>query len=424
MTRTLSVGVLTVLFVMPQPAQAGNAVTRWTEHAMQAVRDRNVGTPAAGRLYAMVTVAMYDAVNGIDSTRRHGREHALVAATGAPVAGHREAAVAAAAHAVLSALTPAQAPVLDAALAAELDALGASDPPVLAGERWGRSVGQRVVSLRASDGTQTALNMPAGTGIGEHRAPFDARFRNMTPFGIQSTAPYASGPPPALTSAEYTAAFDDVKTYGQQDGDAERDEIALFWLAEGGTARETGLWLQAVIAVAEQEGTVENLSETARLFALVGMSIADAVAVVWDTKANYFTWRPFVAIREAELDGNPDTAPDPAWTPRNVSVGASPEFNSGTSSFGGATSAVLEQVYCTASLPMCFETDLAPNGPRCYASALELAEEAGRSRIFQGIHFQFSNEDGRRVGRGIGREIATSRLRRTTPGGGPACQMP
>ena len=34
-------------------------------------------------------------------------------------------------------------------------------------------------------------------------------------------------------------------------------------------------------------------------------------------------------------------------------------------------------------------------GP-CYASELEAAEEAGCSRIFQGMHFQFSNEDGRR----------------------------
>lgn len=39
----------------------------------------------------------------------------------------------------------------------------------------------------------------------------------------------------------------------------------------------------------------------------------------------------------------------------------------------------------------------ASNGPRFYASPLEAAREAGRSRVFQGIHFQFSNEDGRRA---------------------------
>jgi hypothetical protein len=408
---------IVILALAPDAAWAGNSVTRWAEQSMRTVRERNIGTPAAGRLYAMVNVAMYDAVNGIDTARRHGREHALVPALGAPVNGNRDAAVAAAAHAVLRALAPAQAPVLDAALAEDLAALGESDPPVVLGRGWGAGVGQQVVALRSADGTQSPLNIPAGSGIGEHRAVFDARYRNMTPFGITSLEPYASDAPPALTSDAYTAAFDDVKTLGGPDGDPERNEIALFWLAEGGTPRETGTFLQALIAIVEERGTVGNLSDTARLFALVGMAIADSVAVVWNTKAEYFTWRPFYAIREADLDGNPDTAADPSWTPRNTSIGASPEYNSGTSSFGGAASAVLEQFYCTTGISFCFATDLAPNGPRCYVSPLALAEEAGRSRIYQGIHFQFSNEDGRRAGRLIGHDVATSRLRRLAPGG-------
>lgn len=400
------VGVLLV----PQHAFAGNSITRWMEHAMQTVRQRNVGTPAAGRLYAMVAAAMYDAVNGIDTARHHGHEHAIVAATHAPMNGQRDAAAAAAAHAVLTGVVPAQTAILDAALAADLQALGENDPPVVAGRNWGAYVGQAVLSARSADGTQSALMMPAGSGIGVHRAAFDARFRNMLPFGIASIAPYASAPPPALGSADYAAAFNDVKTYGQQDGDAERNEIAQFWLAEGGTVREPGLWLLALAAIVEQYGTAGNVSGTARLFALVTMAIADSVCVTWDTKAAYYTWRPAIAIREADLDGNADTEKDAAWTPRNVSIGASPEFNSGTSSFGGAMSAIVEAFYGTPT-PFCFATDLAPNGARCYASALAAAEEAGRSRIYQGIHFQFSNVDGRRVGRLIGRDIVATRLR-------------
>jgi hypothetical protein len=109
-------------------------------------------------------------------------------------------------------------------------------------------------------------------------------------------------------------------------------------------------------------------------------------------KATYFTWRPTVAIREADTDGNPATEPDPAWTSRIGAVGGSPEYNSGTSAFAGAASAVIEGFYNDAALGFCFQTDKAINGPRCYSSSLEGAEEAGRSRIYQGIHFQFSNE--------------------------------
>jgi hypothetical protein len=148
-----------------------------------------------------------------------------------------------------------------------------------------------------------------------------------------------------------------------------------------------------------------------RLLALVAMSVADSVIVSWDTKARYFTWRPVVAIREASTDGNAATMAEPSWRPRYGSPGASPEYNSGTSTFGGAASRILEQFYSRKQLSFCFKTDNAQTGPRCFDSPLQAAEEAGRSRILQGIHFQFSNEDGRRVGRAIGDEIVTTRLR-------------
>jgi hypothetical protein len=124
---------LACVLLLPHSAFAGNTVTRWAEHAMQVVRAANVGTPNAGRLYGMVTVAMYDAVNGINVAQRHGREHALVPGTGAPPQGSRNAAIAAAAYAVLVALVPAQMPSLDTALAEDLTA--ALDGDAVAGQQ-------------------------------------------------------------------------------------------------------------------------------------------------------------------------------------------------------------------------------------------------------------------------------------------------
>jgi hypothetical protein len=187
--------VLAGALLLPQPVLAENAVTRWVEHALEAVRSHNVGTPNAGRLYAMVMVAMYDTVNGIDRARNDdddeggGREHALVPPTNAPINGHRDAA--AAAHAVLVALTPDQVLELDAALVAELEVAGGGDKPhVAAGRDWGEYVGQQVVALRSTDGTQTAQNIPTCSRFnnsvacepGEFHTSFDARWRNMTPY--------------------------------------------------------------------------------------------------------------------------------------------------------------------------------------------------------------------------------------------------
>ena len=103
---------------------------------------------------------------------------------------------------------------------------------------------------------------------------------------------------------------------------------------------------------------------------------------------------------------------DRTWTSRISTVGGSPEYNSGTSTFAGAASAAIEGFYCRETIAFSFQTDRASNGPRAYSNPLEAAREAGRSRIFQGIHFQFSNEDGRRAGRAIGTEIVNTKLGR------------
>jgi hypothetical protein len=431
---TIAIALGLAFVAAPASASAGNGVTRSVEQSLDAVRAQNVGTPNAGRLYAMVTVAMYDAVNGIDRAHRRGRTHALVPPDGAPTSGNRDVAAAAAAHAVLrGVLRSDQPPVsdgtLDAALAAEIAAAGGRDDGgVAAGAEWGEYVGKQVVAQRSTDGTQSPQTIgmcsrfsdPFACEPGEFHASFDARWRAMKPFGVADASAYGSPPPPAIDGSAYAVAYDDVRTCGSNSAalDAlctdpttpgQRQEISTFWLAENGTVRETGTFVQASLALAEQQGTVESTSKTARLFALVGMAIADAVKVSWEAKATYFTWRPTTAIRRAGEDGNAATAPDGSWTSRIGTVGGSPEYNSGTSTFAGAASAAIEGFYCR-SVGFSFQTDMASRGPRAYANPLEAAREAGRSRIFQGIHFQFSNEDGRRAGRGIGSEIARTRL--------------
>jgi hypothetical protein len=405
-------------------ANQGQYASRWVEQAFQAVRDQNVGTLPASRLYAMVTVAIYDAVNGIDRARWVGREHALVPPTGAPIFALRAAAVAGAAHAVLTSLTPAQAPALDQALAADLTALGGAGVDFVArGRNWGVAVGQQVVALRSNDGTQAALLMPPSTAPGAHRTEYDARYSIMTPFGIANKDAYQAPPPPALTSSTYTASFIDAKAVGTHDGNPVHEEIATFWGGESGTARESGNWLQASVAIVQERSLEHSLSATARLYAMVGMATGDGSIVSHDAKADYYTWRVVPAIHEADADGNAATIADPAWVPRNGTGNlGSPEYTSGAAAFAGACSAAIEHFFCSKNVSFCFSTDVAP-APRCYATPLEAAIEGGRARVLQGVHFQFSVDAAIAQSRGIGAEIGTTRLRRVLPNGKvlPAC---
>jgi hypothetical protein len=428
----------------PAPRVVDNVATRWVDRALGAVRSGNPvvhsGTPGSARTYAMTTAAMYDAVNGIERAgETTDAGNAVVASyVDAPSGANREAAASAAAHEVLRSLFADNAAVtaaLDAAQDQELQALG-TEPSVEAGRAWGAAVGRMVLSARANDGTEKGASKPGGTGPGVFPRTFSgAQFRNMAPFGVRSIAPYVSAGPPALDSAQYAAAFNEVKAIGSStDGDGERTAIARHWLAEEGTARETGLWFKAARAVAADQGTAASLSDTVRLFALLGAGIADAVTVSWTDKFTTHYWRPGDAIRQAGSDDNPATEEDASWSPRNgictsatlttCSVfGGSPEHTSGTSAFAGAAAEILAGFYCTDSIRFAFSGEQADSTPRAYGGFAEAAREAGRSRVYGGVHFQFSNDAGREAGKSIGQEIVRTRLLRagSEPGAGAAC---
>jgi hypothetical protein len=237
----------------------------------------------------------------------------------------------------------------------------------------------------------------------------------MTPFGIATADLHEAPPPPALTSVEYTASFIDAKAVGTADGDPVSGEIATFWGGGLGTPGEAAHWLEAAIAIAEQYSVVRSLAATARLYALIGMATADGSLVTHDAKADYFTWRVVPAIREADIDGNPETTADPAWVPRTGTGNlTTPEYTSGAASYAGAAAAIIEQFLCD-EVTFCFATAVA-DGERCYASPDQSAEEAGRARVLQGSHFQFAVDAALAQGRGVGEEIATTRLLRSGSG--------
>src|SRR5262249_42320735 len=125
------------------------------------------------------------------------------------------------------------------------------------------------------------------------------------------------GPPPQLTSSEYTAAFNEVKELGSLDSatrTADQTEAAMFW--QGVVTPNTGSlgqWNGVAQVVAAAQRT--SLADNTRLFALLNLADADVTIACWDAKYTYTFWGPVTAIRAADTDGNPDTEADPNWTP-------------------------------------------------------------------------------------------------------------
>ena len=407
-----------------------NPVRSWNEQALATVRTKSGSDAQAARLYAMVNVAVFDAVNGIvtEDKQDGARDHALVPSTGAPRHGDVHAAASAAAHAVLAGEYPDLAasrynPLLESEMAL-LDAGHRTDD----GATWGASVGAQVRAARATDGSTPNETQAAGSGPGQFRASWSGvQFRNLAPFGIANPSVYLGDGPPFLDSLDYAGAYANVKIIGNAGlPDATKLDTFRYWSLGGGTSQPPGSWIQVALSVTHEDPLA--LQDEARLFALVSMAMADTVGPTYMTKWTYRHWRPWTAIREGSTDGNPLTEGDAAWNHRSgssstppggsapSSIGSSPEYWSGHSSFSASAAAALAGFYGTDRVAFTLVTDSAPKDaamqpiPRSYSSFSEAAAEAGRSREVGGIHFSFSNEEGLAAGRAIATEILGRKL--------------
>jgi hypothetical protein len=133
----------------------------------------------------------------------------------------------------------------------------------------------------------------------------------VTPFALARADEFNPEPPPALTSDEYTRVFNEVKSLGEIDSKTRTSDqtvIGNFW---NGNIQD--FWNE--IAQTAALGHHLNLPQSARLFALLNISLADTTIAFFEAKYTYQFWRPVTAIQAAGTDGNPDTHPDEDWVP-------------------------------------------------------------------------------------------------------------
>src|SRR5262249_20648741 len=136
------------------------------------------------------------------------------------------------------ALVPAQATALDLQLKASLQGIKDGDAKS-AGILVGQVAAQKILAARAQDGSDKVVNYTPGTNPGDWQptppafaSPVAPQWAQVTPFGLQSPSQFRSPLPPALTSPEYTAAFNQIKELGSFDSttrSADQTEAAVFW---------------------------------------------------------------------------------------------------------------------------------------------------------------------------------------------------
>src|SRR4051812_19937866 len=395
---------------------AADTVLEWNQVAVEATRVARLSPNAQTRALAMVHGAVFDAVNGIE------RDYApYLVNRHAPRWASEEAAAAVAAHDVLVSLMPAaQKGTLDAALASSLAAVpdGRAED---AGVAYGKLVAGRMLAERADDGSTDVVTYVPGTGPDDWQPPPPAfapaalpQWATVEPFGISSPDQFRADPPPALGSPEFTRAFNQIKAIGAANSTTRTDEqtdIARFWAGPSGTVQPPGHWNSIARGVADAQDN--SLAQNARLFAQLNIGMADALITAWDTKFEYSFVRPVTAIRNADNDGNPDTAADPAWSPLLTTPGH-PSYMAAHSAVSATAATVLAEFFGNDAIAFTSSAEISAGGPtltRSFDSFSQAAQEAGASRIYGGIHWSFDNQAGLQAGHSVGEFISDNLLR-------------
>jgi hypothetical protein len=200
-----------------------------------------------------------------------------------------------------------------------------------------------------------------------------------------------------LESDSYSDAFNEVKTLGIINGNVATADQALtgrFW-----NGAIQNYWNEITQTAVLTNGL--STAQSARLFALVNLSLADAVIAFYDAKYIYNFWRPVTAIREADTDNNPDTVPDPNWLPEVTNTTPDPSYPGAHAVISAAASSVLNSVLHHDHFDFTVTSEVLPGTTRSFRGFSAAAEEATLSRIFAGVHFRFDLTTGQRLGQNV-----------------------
>ncbi|MBX0331860.1 vanadium-dependent haloperoxidase [Pontibacter sp. HSC-14F20] len=403
---------------------SSNVVLQWNVLLGQNI-DGLIPQPAEVKIYAMVTLAMHDALNNVlPKYETYALNNLNVDVSGISrknIHAVADAAVSQAAHDMIVQLRSQATSDADALLGTILSDI--DDETMRArGIDIGRRAAAAVLAKRAADFPLTFASSVLGTSPGEHKGNYEPwvmrfpMFQNpvyapnlgrLTPFGIESGDQFRDEAPYPLNSAEYIADYNEVKALGCTEcplRTAEQTEIGAFWVEN--TSSSMNRLARVLIVQRKLDGW-----EAARLIALIEMSQIDAYIASFEGKYQFNFWRPITAVREGDQDGVDATTGDVDWTP-TFDTPPTPDFPSTHAYNGAAASAVFKSFFHSDQINLNLISPYNVVGvERHYRSFSQIAYENAVSRIYIGYHFRYAVEVGLRQGTELGYYVYENNLR-------------
>jgi hypothetical protein len=397
-----ALAALLLVLVLAGPTRA-DVIADWNAKAESiAIEKRMLPAPNA-RGMAMLHVAMFEAVNAVE--RRYA-PYKLTLAADRSIS--KEAAAAAAAHGVLSALHPDQQASLDSALRASLAAITEGESKAK-GVELGKKAAAEIIALRANDGFGAPESYRPYTIAGVYVptvVPVSSTYGAVKPWAMQTGSQFRPAPPPALDSATWTNDVNEIREIGglkSAKRTPEQTGIARFWFMAGPQA-----WNPIVRQLAAAKKL--DILDSARLFALVAIAADDALIAVFDAKYHYNFWRPVTAIRNADLTGNKATPREASWLPLGDTP-MHPEYPCAHCITSGAAGGVLQSLFGNDIPEVAMTSVTAPGVTRKWTRLQDYLDEVAAARTYAGFHYRFSNKAGQEMGRKIAELAVGTQLR-------------
>lgn len=385
------------------PARA-DVVSDWAE--LQTMASEAESDPMAPfdaskiSAYGRMALAMFEAANAADPTYRSYLGIKPVA-KGTPV----DAAVATAAHAVLTSIYSGQKKSLDDALTLALagvaDGKGKDDAVAL-----GKLAAKEALARGGWDSKATMSYYrptgPAGRWAPSN-VPFPPEMSATRPWFLTRLDQFRIAEPPALSSEAWAASFNEVKKMGARESKARSPADTLkarFWAFYE---------LDPVLRqIASQPG--RSVVRNARMYAMWALASDDMDLVMAEGKLHHMFWRPINAIRTADTDGNDATEMDPGWVPL-LTTPNQPEYPCGHCMFANLTATVLAAEGPPPPGGLAFTSERMPGIRITVPDMATYAREVSYSRILAGVHFRMTND----ISDDLGRRIAENTMAQFAP---------
>jgi hypothetical protein len=182
----------------------------------------------------------------------------------------------------------------------------------------------------------------------------------------------------------------------------DQSELALFWALNTPLA-----WNRIAAQISAAHGL--TLTENAHLFALLNVTLSDALIACWDSKYRYVFWRPITAIRAGLTPADADPQWEP-WLNSLTGTPAHPEYPSAHSSMSGAAAFILAATF-GENTAFTVTSEIRPGTTRSFPNFSDAIAEIADARVFGGIHFRTSCVRANGLGRNVAAYVLKHAMR-------------